>query len=192
VDTDIKVVRFIILIPHRDALKQLEEYRQELFSSGVLAAHSFPLAAPLAEVSKPFSRKELKETAFNIRELAKDQDGKIAASRTAIAESPGFLSFFGPCLNIPLNGEVFSQEARGKVLHVLFPPVLCAATVEPGTNPAEKPHAWKEAPAFSFRAASLANLSISPLPGAELSFEWRISPPVWLPAYKKRATNDTN
>ena len=84
---------------------------------------------------------------------------------------------------------------KDKLLCQLIPPVLCAALLSPEGNSknaalAEKLNSAK-APSCSFRAASLANLTIRPLKGAaqenplaDYSFEWKISQPVWLPAYR--------
>ena len=211
-DTRHTLFRYIILIPHRDALKSLEEYRRRLFANGLAGAHSFPLAAPLAEVTHPFSREELKELARNIRDLTRERDGKILSRGTAIVSGSG-MSFFGPRLDIPVKEDFFPQTAKGKLLSSLLPPVLCAAIVDAQASAyagsvsaglasasfSDKNFSSEKAPVFSFRsgtealpglgggfrAASLANLVIRPLAGADCSFEWKISPPVWLPAYKK-------
>ena len=191
-DTQQKTFRFIILIPHRDALKPLEEYRQKLFSLGIPGAHSFPLAAPLAEVTRTFNREELKELARNIRELTRKSDGKILSRAlqlrttqncslgTAIVSSSG-ISFFGPLLNLPSKEDIFPETAKNKLVSLLLPPVLCAAIVGPQVNSSDKNFSSEEAPVVSFRAASLANLAIHSLADTDYSFEWKISPPVWLP-----------
>jgi hypothetical protein len=183
--------RFIILIPGRDTEKLLDGYRAALFAKGVYGAYSFPPAAPLAELSRPFSRDELKELAGIIRKLTMAHDGKISGSECCSNTGFGDLSFFGPKLDIPAAGGLLSETARGKIARALFPPILCAALVHSGSGSAEKNPQPEKGPAFSFRAAALANLAIRPLPGggageaSALSFEWRIGPPVWLPAYKK-------
>ena len=207
--------RFIILIPHRDICKPFGEYRQKLFAEGFSGAYSFPMAAPLAEVSRPFSRAELKELAGNIRKCTEKNDGKIRCSGTALIMGNRewgignghhcsqheridkvYFSFFGSPLDLPINESLFPQSAGDKNLRTyvpyvpLLPPVLCAALVSPEINPARfspGEQCREEAPAFSFRAASLANLVIRPLAGGDprYSFEWKIGPPVWLPKYNK-------
>ena len=182
-----KMTRFIILIPHRDALKSLEEYRQRLFSIGVSGAHSFPPAAPIAHVSRPFSREELKGLARNIRELTGGNEGKILSAGTAIVHCPynmKYFSFFGPVLSLSSNEGLFPEAARNKLLHIFLPPVLCAAIVGSDVNSAGANPLSEEAPSISFRAASLANLAIRPLKEGDYSFEWKIGPPVWLPKHK--------
>ena len=200
--------RFIVLIPHRDTFKLLEEYRQKLFSLGFAGAHAFPIAAPLAELSRPFSREELKETAGNIRELTMQNDGKIQNKGTFQYSFPGFsrpqagedmektklMLFFGPRLNLEAGEEIFPVSARKKILLHFLPPVLppvpdCAPLSDSSKekiNSVDLSASFRAA-AISFRAAALANLVISPL-GSEkpaFSYEWKIGAAVWLPAYRK-------
>jgi hypothetical protein len=178
--------RFIILIIGMDTEKLLNEYRSALFAEGFYGAYSFPPAAPLAELSRPFNRDELKELAGNIRDLTMPHDGKISCAENASNAGFGEYSFFGPRLNFIETEDLFPKTARGKIARSLFPPVLCAAMVHSVENPMPK-----EGPALSFRAAALANLAIRPLPagtGGEVqafSFEWKMGEPIWLPAYKK-------
>ena len=190
--------RFIVLVPHRDSLKPLEEYRGRLFAAGFPGAWSFPMTAPLASVSRPFNVNELKELGRNIRLLTVENDGKILCGGNACAkftteEERGPLtgprrhgekkdiSFFGVLLNLIVEEAIFPKTARAKILDIFSPPVLCAALVGPGERPPPQ-----EGPALSFRAASLANLTIRPLEsGASgYSFEWKIGPLIWLPKYK--------
>ena len=167
------VSRFIILVPHRDSLKALAEYRRRLFSAGTSGAYSFPLAAPLSAVSRPFSRGELKQLAVNIRNLGAKAGGKIQGSRGL-----RYRSFFGVLLDIPVEESLFPESARGKLLSAASSAVLCAALVDAGEDPPPD-----EPPPLSFRAAYLANLTLRPLPGGDIrySFEWMIGSPAWLP-----------
>ena len=172
-----EVSRFIILIPHRDSLKPLEEYRSRLFAAGFPGAYAFPAAAPLAAVSRPFSREELKELARNIRSLTAQANGKIQGERTALVQCGPF-SFLGVLLDFPVGEALFPQAAREKIIAALSP-ALCAALVSPG----EENRALEQAPPLSFRAASVANLAVRPLPCGDrsYSFEWNIGPLAWLP-----------
>lgn len=174
------VSRFVALIPHRDALKPLEEYRRGLFAAGFPGAHSFPLAAPLASVSRPFSRDELKELAGNIRGLTVGAGGKIQGGETAFARCGPF-SFLGVALDFPIEESLFPRAAQEKIIAALPFPALCAALAGPG----EESRALGHAPPLSFRAAFAANLALRPLPcgGRGYSFEWIIGPPAWLPKY---------
>jgi hypothetical protein len=187
-ETGFNLHRFIILIPHRDSIKAFREYRQKLFSTGINGAYSFPLSVPLAKISKPFSREELKDLALALRKLAERSAGRISGSGSAVSRlnSPGegrlspleSFSFFGPLIDLPIEDGIFPLKARGKILGCLFPPVLCTALIEGEALPKEE-----ETPALSFRAAELANLSIRAL--APYSFEWRIRETVWLPRESK-------
>jgi hypothetical protein len=171
--------RFIVLVPHRDPLRLLEEYRARLFAAGFPGAYSFPMAAPLASVSRFFSVDELKGLARNIRGLT---SGKFTTEGTGFyAEGEQGLPFFGPRLNIYIEESLFPPTARAKILGVFSPPVLCAALLAPKERPPSE-----EGPVISFRAASLANLAIRPLENgaAGYSFEWKMGPLVWLPKYK--------
>ena len=190
------IKRFIILIPHRDALKPLDDYRSRLFAAGFCGAFSFPAAAPLAMVSMPFDREELKGLSGNIRKLSAAANGKIRSAGTAFAGT-----FFGPALYLSADeGEfraLFPETAKDKLVRVFFPPVVCASIVESGllsdgTSRSGGNPILNEAPELSFRAAALANLAIRPLAGgeADYSFEWKIGPAVWLPKYMKKGSGN--
>jgi hypothetical protein len=175
-------LRLIILIPHRDGGRVLEEYRRELFASGLNGAFSFPAAAPLALVSRPFDQEELKALAAGMRELSlrNGGDGKFRAAGAGAESSPaGGLRFFGPLLE-PWDPGL--PSLGGSKVIWRFPALrLCAALLGPGDEAAAA------GPALSFRAAMIANLSIRPLDQGEegYSFAWKTGRPVWLPAYKK-------
>jgi len=179
--------RFIVLVPHRDSLRPIEEYRVRLFAAGFPGAHSFPMAAPLASVSRFFSADELKELGRTIRELTKKTDGRIQSERSVVTEfttegteeeEQKYLSFYGLSMNPIIEESSFSPTARAKVLKTFSPPVFCAALLGTGEKPPSE-----EGPALSFRVASLANLAIRPLESgaSSYSFEWKIGPPFWLP-----------
>ena len=186
----------MILIPHRDAGNCLVNYREKLFAAGFCGAYSFPPAALLARISRPFNREELKETAGNIREETAENDGKLQSGGTALLKFAGNtsretafleqLSLFGLLLNFPRSEDIFPQAARNRLIKTFLPPVLCTAILNskensPGENPASP-----DLPELSFRAASLANLTIRPLDEGDpsYSFRWTMSAPVWLPKHK--------
>ena len=194
-----EVYHFIIIVPHRDSLKPLEEYQARLFAAGFPGAFSFPMAAPLASVSRPFNREELKELGRNIRELTNKAEGKIYSSgsvltqftteeerRRPLAEAQRRkdrkdISFFGPTLSLTIEERLFSISARAKIVDILSPAILCAALLAPEESPPSE-----EGPAISFRAASIANLAIRPLESgaSSYSFKWKMGPFIWLPKYK--------
>ena len=186
--------RFIILRPHRDAVRTLDEYRKKLFGMGFYGAYSFPSSAILAEVSRPFNRDELKELASNIRRLTLKNDGKIQTSGPIVLLSPICssidVSFYGlPLIFPPLEDafrSAFPQTAEKKIINIAFPPAFCVALANSTSNTKDNPNP-EQAPTLSFRAASLSNLAIRPLnvPENLFSFEWRIGTPIWLPSPAK-------
>jgi hypothetical protein len=176
--------RFVVLIPHRDGGRIPEEYRRDLFASGFAGAFSFPAAAPLALVSRPFNREELKALAGDLRELSLKEgtDGKFRAAGAGKADCPrGGIRFFGPLL-APWKEDIPSLGG-GKVLYRFPALCLCAALL----GPAEDPSAAPPPPELSFRAAMTANLAVRPLSQGEkgCSFAWKTGRPLWLPAYRK-------
>lgn len=196
-DTKKEIFRYIILVPHRDAARALEEYRHKLFSGAVPGAHSFPAASPLAEVSSPFSREELRELSGSIRRLIMENNGKTLNAGANRRSESGIFLFFGPVLNLAINERSFPESATGKISKILSPPLLCAALLNPAglrflaaeNSSAKEIPVPEDPPSLSFRAAALANLAIRPLKvsaqgsasPAELSYEWRLGPLVWLP-----------
>jgi hypothetical protein len=177
------VLHCIILIPHRDGAGRLEEYRHSLFASGLAGAFSFPAAAPLALVSRPFRGEELKALAGELRALTRQEGGggKFRSAGTLSAACPlGGFNFFG--LSLEPWGDL--PSLGGEKVVYRFPALcLCAALLVPGESPGSLP----APPELSFRAAMIANLAICPLSQGEAgySFAWKTGRPVWLPAYRK-------
>ena len=182
--------RFLVLIPHRDAAILFNEYRQKLFSMGIPGAHSFPTAAPLAELSQPLSREELRELAVKVREQTNKNNGIIQCSGTVTTgcADKNFkeLTFYGLKLSLESVNGLIPGAAKGKISSFLAPPIL-PSFVGCRDDPCAAEKKLAAAPSLAFRAAALANLIIRPLYAEtpNYSFEWKISEPVWLPAYKK-------
>jgi hypothetical protein len=179
----VKPYRFIVLIPHRDSQRCLGIYRKSLFAEGFFGAYAFPVAAPLALVSKPFKSEELKVLSHELRAVTLSNNGKLSPSGAVQVVCPLVegAAFFGPRLDLP-SLETISGLSNEKV-NFLFPDiVLCAAILGPNE---EKPRV-SEIPVTSFRAARIANLAIRPLEGgaAPYSYEWRLGPEGWLPAFR--------
>jgi hypothetical protein len=145
------------------------DYRQALFRAGFWGAYSFPIAAPIAQVSRPLEREVLKRIAMSVRQ---GTDGKIRTGAGGLV-SGGGLTLFGPVLDLPL--PALPSDA---VLYRFPSLVLCAALVK-----GPVPLITQEPPSLCFRAAMLANLLLRPLPApcGTYSFEWKIGVPVWLP-----------
>ncbi|MDR3333900.1 MAG: hypothetical protein LBT13_03285 [Treponema sp.] len=190
--------RFIILIPHRDQGLTFRTYRRRLFAAGLAGAFSFPGAAPLAIVSRPYTAPELKALALSLRGLSviDGGDGKIAtgpaeaiafpsepAADTAADPGPPAMSsgpaIFGPVLDLP--APPYSAFPPDTLVYPFPRLVLCAALLG---QQIFTEAALPEAPSLCFRAAALANLVLRPLAQDGYSFEWKIGVPRWLASYK--------
>jgi hypothetical protein len=186
----------------------LRRWSGTLFSAGCPGAWSFPWAAPLALLSRPFSAGELKHCAGILREesLTGGKNGKIETGPAAFAAFPqGSLpgedaAIFGPVLNLEIPDSAFTANAATKIVHRFSPPTLGAALVRysgdastAARNAAAAGTGFPPVPQLSFRAAALANMSYWPLfskevvmPDSGYSFEWRIGELHWLPPIRKR------
>jgi hypothetical protein len=195
-----EILRFLILVPHRDTVKLLREYRRRLFGAVFPGAFSFPIVVPLALLSRPCTGEELKGIARTLRQttLTGEGRGKIAGGALRALPFPHegggrFLSdcsFFGPALDLPMPELLLPG-----LLYPFPAAVLVAALVE-----GEGAEFGEKAPplgAFSFRTAAAANMVIRPLVeqpdgrttndrGAvradPYSLEWKIGRLSWLPA----------
>jgi hypothetical protein len=169
-------LRFIVLIPHRDTGGPLRALRRDLFAAGIAGAFSFPPLAPVALVSRPFTVPELRGLARTLREasLAGGRDGTISAGEPASLTCPGGLSLYGPVLDLGVP-----ELPPGAVFRFPFL-AICAALIGKGDK-AGLPHPFK---AFSFRAAAVANMILTPLDCGEpgYSYRWQIGIPRWLPS----------
>ena len=172
------VIRFAILVPHRDCLPALETCRRDLFAAGFNGAFAFPSVAPLAILKRPLDSVELKNAAAGLRKNLGDK--KIASVRyseySVRPDSSAQICFFGPVLELPL--PVFPPDA---VLQQWENAILAPAIIEPG-NKAKLPFN-KPPPNLLFRAAALANLAVQPVVHCQYSFTWDLGPLYWLPRY---------
>jgi len=208
-----EVYHFIIIVPHRDSLKSLEEYRAKLFAAGFPGAWSFPTAALLASVTRPFSKDELKELGRNIREITKKTDGKIICSGNFVTKFTTEEKRRRSCTEAQEHGDKKEENLQssteeeeqedfsffGVPLNLLLEEMILPKTARAKILDIFSPPILcaallaskemppsEEEPVISFRAASLANLAIRPLEsGASgYSFEWKMGPLIWLPKYK--------
>ncbi|MFP3090995.1 hypothetical protein LQZ21_11790 [Treponema sp. TIM-1] len=189
-----EILRFLVLVPHRETVKILRDYSRGLFAAGFPGAFSFPTAVPLALVSRPYTGEELQGIARMLRQasLAGGRGGKIPAGPpepVPVPDIPGgrFLSgcsFFGPVLDLPV------PELSLPGLIYPFPALVLTTALAARGDP---PLIREPAPplgAFSFRAAATANMVIRPLDGRgasnadPYSLEWKIGRLRWLPAEK--------
>jgi hypothetical protein len=188
-------LRFIVLIPHRDGGRPLRALRRDLFAAGFAGAFSFPPAAPAALVSRPFTSPELRSLAFTLREasLRDGRDGTIAAGDPAPCPAggtgPAGFALYGPVLDLPLP----DLPREGVLFRFPFL-TLCAALIPGGSpeearlgNPGDAGVRGAPFKPFSFRAAAVANMILSPLRSGEpgYSYQWQIGNPRWLPSPKR-------
>jgi hypothetical protein len=193
------VLRFAVLIPHRDSLKPLGILSRRLFAAGFPGAFSFPQAAPLALLSGPLSRGELGDLAAALREHSADRGGTITAGpavpvslppavlfRNEGPDPPGF-SLWGPRLDLVVPAAI-----PGAIYRFPFP-VLCAALIRDGMETDGMDVDSMEAATeglfpLCFKAAAVANMSFTALESGEpgYSFAWKIGELRWLPRPGKR------
>jgi hypothetical protein len=145
------------------------------------------------------TRGELQNIAATLREAA---GGRITAGaawgKVSIASD---LAAAGPVLDLP------AAPFRG--IGACSPLILCAALIKPGEDGVEAPEpgapdsggayeaehpgralfAVKDLLPFSFRAAAVANMILSPLGSGEegYSFTWKTGEPHWLPRPEKQS-----
>ncbi|GHV68656.1 hypothetical protein AGMMS49928_08720 [Spirochaetia bacterium] len=173
-----RLIRFAVLVPHRDTGVLIRPYRRSLFAAGLAGAWSFPDAIPLARLSKALSADELKTLALTLRALSLEDGckGWFRSAGAAAETLPSFAGFYGPLFNVPAPPvRLFPAET---LLH-RFPRLVLGAALTGGTPPAAQ---LPEAPKLSFRAAAVSNLILRPLSSGDkdFSFEWKFGKPVWL------------
>jgi len=170
-------LQLLVLVPHRDARGPLRAWSASLFSAGLPGAWSFPRVMPVAEISRPLTGPELKSRALMLRQAADLSGGKFASGPAAVAALSDNVSVYGPAMNIGLQDSFFAFEGNA-VIRRVSPLVIGCALCRDASPPA----ANCPAPALSFRAAALANMTFRPLPSPDgFSFEWEIDKLHWLP-----------
>ena len=166
---------FLVLVPHRDIRVVLRKYANDLLKTTGFC--HFPHVAPLAALSRPFTKDELKQCAHAIREITMERK-IIAGEMTAVPfpanDEKTFL--FGPRLDpvIEQNLLINTKSTEKKLTDFFLTQVIgCCLTNE---NMIAAP------PQLSFRAAAVANMYWKPvnIKGA-LGCEWKIGELIWLP-----------
>ncbi|MDR2193680.1 MAG: hypothetical protein LBP19_04330 [Treponema sp.] len=186
--TEKKETIFLSFIPHRDCKKEVELFKRVLFSSGFWGAFSFPVASPLAILSRPLTKDELKRIAARLREctcVERNDTGKAGRVTAGAWDTAtlGGLYFGGQTLDVPVE-RLFQREAAfpsGVVAEQCAFPLLAEAVLR-GNEPPQPP---ADPAPFSFTAGYVANLTLRPLCDDGYSFEWRIGEPAWMPKTAK-------
>jgi hypothetical protein len=196
------------LVPHRDSRRRLRDWSASLFAGGFSGAWSFPWAAPLAVLSRPFSAGELKHCARRLREAARlgggNSEGAIKTGPASGAAFPGGLGrafsgpgragfdgpeqavLFGPALDLAVPESAFISGAASKIIS-RFPRPVIGSCLLWDSAPDEPPP-----PALTFRAAALANMIYRPPEGAANGgclVTWKIGALYWLPPVRNLFNN---
>jgi hypothetical protein len=169
-------LRFIVLIPHKDALLHMDDYKQTLWKNGFAGAYSFPAIIPFIMTKQSYSSTELKNIVMFLKKMicSKNQSGKFFSQKAETIHlfsdfSLGGLSFDFSCNDFPLKKD---DEALPRFL-------LGFSLLKNGTEndfllfANENPF-----PHISFRACSVANMIFCI--SEDGTFSWEIGHPVWL------------
>ncbi|MDR2808057.1 MAG: hypothetical protein LBB43_03520 [Spirochaetaceae bacterium] len=169
-------MRSVVLIPHRNITPLMHEYRRRLFAAEVRGAWAFPLVAPIVLVTRAYSKSELQKLGQTIRALSctNSRDGRIYATKTGYCSIDTGITLFGPVLEMPI---VALDDFPAGTVARQFPAItLCTALSDVMSDP-------PPISPFFFRAASLANMIVSPLDCgvSGFSYQWKIGEQIWLP-----------
>ncbi|MDR2150865.1 MAG: hypothetical protein LBO67_08695 [Spirochaetaceae bacterium] len=169
-------MRYVVLIPHRNSIAALYEYRRRLFAAEVWGAWAFPVVAPVALITRAYTKAELQKLSRRIRALSctHGQDGRISATKTDYCDLGSGITLFGPVLDLPVIAD--DAFPAGTVVQQFPVVTLCSALSDGIVNP-------PPLLPFFFRAASLANMIISSLDCgvSDFSYWWKIGEQIWLP-----------
>jgi len=177
---------FLVLVPHKDARGEICKYSESLYKNGLKGAYSFPYAAPLASLLKPFSQEELKTTAKYLRETTNGEKFQSRElSHAAFGHPDDNMLLFGHKLNNNLSlaaltcaeKKIKNQITPAVIGSYLMPKIceqqLCALTSLCESSPQ---------PVFSFRAAAVANMFWRTIKKkGEIRYKWKIGKLSWLP-----------
>jgi hypothetical protein len=182
---------FLVLVPHPDVRAALGKYSADMINAGFKGGCLFPRLAPLAALSQPFTKDELKQCARAIREIivsAKNGENKIFTKETAATafpadecktgESKTFL--FGPQLDLVIPQNLFCESSVKKLTKIYSTPVIGAFL----TNAGEVDTSFSPPQGLSFRTAAVANMYYQQI-NMEIKkargFKWKIGELIWLP-----------
>lgn len=168
--------RFIALVPHANARAEFNTYRREAARTAGNRVYTFPAAAPVALLTAPASRTELKRLAalFRLQSHKNGGDGRIVTGQISSIKLPDGKTLAGPCLSLeppPIPESMALAES--------FPKLILGVGIfsdMPKLPPLQRP--------VKFAAAALANMVLRPLQ-YEQSYEWTIGEPQWLPSIRR-------
>lgn len=177
-------IRFIALIPHRDAVRLAECYRRKLFEQGFSAAFSFPQIIPLIITKKPYTLSQLKQTAALLRKTVNGTASGKFFSQEAVCINlfPG-LSLGGLSFAISHDALLLTDGSAPFPRFILGLSVLKTGSEASFLNFVKQ----ETLPSFSFRACSAANVIYRV--SDDGVYSWEIGHPVWLPSVSRETKN---
>jgi len=179
-------VKFLVLVPHRDARALIRKHCELLIKEGVTGVYLFPWVAPIAELSEEFSSDELKYAAHSLRDFTGTE--KFPINETASAAFPSGeekMILFGQRFDLKIPDSIFGEG--NKKIKKLFAPLVIGSLLMPKANEQRLCAANQriEAPLrekISFRSAALANMYWKPIKSEnEYVYRWKIGKLSWLP-----------
>jgi len=178
---------FLVLVPHRDTRAFLRKYSADIIKTGFKDGCLFPRIAPLAAISQPFTKDELKQCASSIRETIvsdKNGGGRILTKKASIAEFPAnqYKTFlFGPQLELEFSQNTLCESSVKKIVKFYPMPVIGVFLI----NSCESAIASFQPPQeLSFRTAAVANMYYQQIDTGMIKthgFKWKIGELSWLP-----------
>jgi hypothetical protein len=182
-ETEKKRHIFLVLVPHRDTRLILRKYSEGLFKAGFPGAFHFPWVSPLAAITNPLKREELKIFAHNIRKACRKEKFRAEGiCGLAFPDTADNTVLSGARLDINLSDLKISSDflIEKKIKSFYSPSVLGACLLSSGS---EEPLPCP--PEISFRAAAVANMFWQPAkqPDGAQGFKWKIGALSWLPSH---------
>lgn len=187
-ETQVDMKWMLVMVPHRDARGALRKYSDELVRDGITGVYRFPLAVPIAALSKPLTPDELKNCARILRDAAGAGGGKFSAKEEDVCPFPARKNaaasvLFGPRLDLKIPSGIFSNVTQK--IKRFFSPLIIGAFLMPKDHEVQL-HAAHMREMPEFRAAAAANMLWQPVQtdtnsGGETAYKWKIEKLCWLP-----------
>jgi len=178
---------FLVLVPHRDVRAILGKYSVDMIKNGFKGGCLFPRIAPLAALSQPFAKDELKQCARAVRETivsVNNGESKILTKKASTIVFPADeckTVLFGPQIEFALSQNLLCENSVKKISKFFPMPVIGIFLIN--SNETEitpfPPHQE-----LSFRAAAVANMRYQQINAGKMKaygFKWKIGELSWLP-----------
>lgn len=177
---------FLVLVPHRDVRVEARKYTDFLLKAGLKGVYQFPLAAPLAQLSRQLTIDELKNIARTLRKIT--EGGKIYTAGTSATAFPAGGELFGPRLDLEIPLYAFCNDSV-KIASFLSP-IIFGSFLIPENNKqviaGSLLNNIPPLPQLAFRAAAVANMFWQPFGTDEdIGYNWKIGKLCWLPSQRR-------